>query len=58
MALTLSLYRKHNSEVGKTLIVFIHGLGAPDTTWNKGKETWKDLVLNDPNLFQIDVAVV
>ncbi|WP_145948220.1 lipase/acyltransferase domain-containing protein [Paenibacillus sp. Y412MC10] len=58
MALTLSLYRKHKSKVGKTLIVFIHGLGAPDTTWNEGNETWKDLVISDPNLFEIDVAVV
>jgi hypothetical protein len=40
------------------LVVLIHGLGAPETTWISGDRTWKDLILTDNNLKGVDVAVV
>lgn len=58
MALTLTLYKKGKESVGKVLIVLVHGLGAAETTWVCGKKTWTDLLLNDPNLPDTDVAIV
>jgi len=58
MALKLFLYQKHKERAGQTLVVLIHGLGASDTTWIGGKTTWKDLLLSDPNLLNVDVAII
>jgi predicted esterase len=57
MALTLSLHRGDKEKPGHTLVVFIHGLGAPETTWINGDKTWKDLILTDNNLQNVDVAI-
>lgn len=58
MALHPKIYRRNEGEISDTLIVLIHGLGAPDTTWTNGGFSWIDLLLTDVNIPNIDVAYI
>ncbi|KEO83019.1 esterase/lipase family protein [Tumebacillus flagellatus] len=52
MSLRLHTSRREETGKGRILAVLIHGLGAPET-W----EPWKELLLQDPHLRGVDVAL-
>jgi pimeloyl-ACP methyl ester carboxylesterase len=58
LALYLKVHNKIENEISDSLVVLIHGLGAPNTTWISNEISWIDLLLNDTNLTSIDVANV
>lgn len=55
MALNLELHHKETGD-NENLIILIHGLGAPDTTWVNDGVSWIDLLLTDKELLNMDVA--
>jgi predicted esterase len=57
MALTLTYYPKHKEKQGEILVILIHGLGAADNTWINEETDWINLLLTDPDLPNIDVAM-
>lgn len=56
MALNLTLHKKGNV-ASENLIILIHGLGAPNTTWNNDEVSWVNLFLTDKGLPNVDVAM-
>lgn len=57
MALNLFLH-KQSETPSDNLIVLIHGLGAPDSTWTHGGVSWIDLFLSDNTISSLDVAEI
>lgn len=58
MSLRLIRYQRERDKAGKVLVLFIHGLGATDSTWINEKNDWMQLILTDQRLLETDVAVV
>jgi|GEM_PF-2916821 Predicted acetyltransferases and hydrolases with the alpha/beta hydrolase fold len=58
MALSLKIYRKSSEKIAKNLIILIHGLGAPETTWISENISWKDLLMSDLRFDDVDVGIV
>jgi len=55
MEILLSQRDPHNKS--KVLVLFIHGLGAPDT-WIEPERDWKKLIEGDSDLGGIDIGIV
>ncbi|WP_239696484.1 ABC-three component system protein [Paenibacillus oryzisoli] len=51
------LKQRDPSVKGKILVLFIHGLGAP-RTWVESGRDWSQLIKDDPELEGIDVGIV
>ena len=57
MALTLTLYKNESGLNNKSLLVFIHGLGAPNT-WSSDEANWVKYITSDRELSDVDTAIV
>lgn len=47
MELRLIRYQRERDKAGNVLVLFIHGLGATDSTWISEKTDWMQLILTD-----------
>lgn len=57
MSLDIELSNKVESQIGRILVILIHGLGAPET-WVTQRCDWRNQLLTDPDLNEVDVGVV
>ncbi|WP_160725027.1 esterase/lipase family protein [Bacillus sp. USDA818B3_A] len=58
MSLKMDIKKRENEQDNKVLVVLIHGLGAPETWSNEDNGNWQKLILNDPELENIDLGIV
>ncbi|WP_160359680.1 NB-ARC domain-containing protein [Clostridium chromiireducens] len=58
LSLKIDIPKERQNKNNTILVVLIHGLGAPDTTWENNDTSWTKLLLGDSDLEMIDVGVV